>query len=53
MEGITLIKISQGEKGKYFMISFIYEIQNKECIETESRKVVAEDWGLGEIEEVW
>ena len=53
LEGITLIKISQGEKGKYFMISFIYEIQNKECIETESRKVVAKDWGLGEIEEVW
>lgn len=53
LEGIMLIKISQREKDKYCMISFICEIQSNEFIETESRKGVAKDWGLGEIEKVW
>ena len=28
LEGITLSEINQTEKDKYYMISFIYEIQN-------------------------
>ena len=34
-------------------LSIKIPLKKVELIETESRKVVAKDWGLGEIEKVW
>lgn len=48
-EGIMLSKISQIGKGKYYMVSLIYEMttsKKSQIIETERRMVVASE-GLG------
>ena len=54
LEGIMLSEKSDREGQVLHGLSCMRNLKKKaKLIETESRKVVAKDWGLGEIEKVW
>jgi len=53
LEDLVLSEMSQAEKDKYWVLSFIVEFKSIELTETECRMVVTRGWVAGKMGRSW